>query len=119
MEVVKELYVQYGWQLSLIAIAGVVLVGILKYSNAFKKQPEQIRHYIYVGLAMVISMGGAVIYLAINKQLTADLFVAFTVTIYALNQTFYNLYKVTPLKDLFGKLFTLIFQHEKKETDKK
>ena len=55
----------YGLPITLIALLGVMVLGILKYCNVFSKIAEKYRHWIYIGISVAISVVGTVIYLAI------------------------------------------------------
>lgn len=98
----------YGWQLALIALAGIIILGILKYCNVFKKFDEKIRHVLYMIISVGISIIGAIIYLAYAHQLTVEYIFVIAGAILALNQTFYAIYDTTTLKDLFAKLLNWI-----------
>ena len=98
----------YGWQLALIALAGIIILGILKYCNVFKKFDEKIRHVLYMVISVGISITGAIIYLACAHQLTVEYVFVIAGAILALNQTFYAIYDTTTLKDLFAKLLNWI-----------
>lgn len=98
----------YGWQLSLIAIAGIIILGVLKYCNVFKKFDEKIRHVLYLVISVGISIIGAVIYLACIHQLTVEFAFVVAGAILALNQTFYAIYDTTTLKNLVTKLLDWI-----------
>lgn len=103
MEEILVFFSTYGWQLALIAIAGIIVLGILKYCNLFKKIEEKYRHYIYIGISVGLSLIATVIYFACVGKLTADnvgLLFGIAGAIYALNQTFYNIFKVTPINKL-------------------
>lgn len=94
----------YGWQLSLIALAGIIILGVLKYCNVFSKFDEKIRHVLYLIISVGVSLIGSVIYLACVHSLTVEFIFAVAAAIFALNQTFYSIYKNTTLKDLFVKI---------------
>lgn len=98
----------YGWQLSLIALAGIVVLGVLKYCNVFNKLDEKIRHILYLVISVGLSVVGSVIYLACIHQLTVDGAFAIAGAILALNQVFYSIYANTPLKELSKKLINWI-----------
>ena len=98
----------YGWQLALIALAGIIILGILKYCNVFKKFDEKIRHVLYMVISVGISIVGAIIYLTCAHQLTVEYVFVIAGAILALNQTFYAIYDTTTLKDLFTKLLNWI-----------
>lgn len=98
----------YGWQLALIALAGIIILGVLKYCNVFKKFDKKIRHVLYIVISVGISIIGAVIYLACVHQLTVEFAFVVAGAILALNQTFYAIYDTTTLKDLMAKLLDWI-----------
>ena len=98
----------YGWQLALIALAGIIILGVLKYCNVFKKFDEKIRHILYLVVSVGISIIGAVIYLACVHQLTVEFAFVVAGAILALNQTFYTIYSNLSLKELFTKLLDWI-----------
>lgn len=98
----------YGWQIALIALVGIVILGILKYANAFSKVSEENRKPIYFAISVGFSIVATVIYLAAIKQLNADYVVTVSIAMYALNQTMYSIYETTKLRDLLSKLFALI-----------
>ena len=98
----------YGWQLALIALAGIIILGVLKYCNVFSKFDEKIRHVFYLLISVGISIIGSIIYLACAGSLTVEFAFAVAAAILALNQTFYAIYSTTTLKDLVAKLIDWI-----------
>ncbi len=103
-----------GWQLTLIAIAGIIILGILKYANVFKKLDKKIRHILYMAISIALSLIRSVIYLACTHNLELDSFLAFASAVFALNQAAYALYDTLTLKELFNNLLDFIF-HNKEE----
>ena len=108
MEELLTFLQNYGWQLALIALAGIIILGVLKYCNVFKKFDEKIRHILYLVVSVGISIIGAVIYLACMHQLTVEFAFVVAGAILALNQTFYTIYSNLSLKELFTKLLDWI-----------
>ena len=98
----------YGWQLALIALVGIIILGALKYANAFKNVKEENRKPIYFAISVGFSLTATVIYLLIVKQFNFSHIIAVTTAIYALNQTMYSIYETTKLKDLVCKLLTFV-----------
>lgn len=94
----------YGWQLALIALAGIIILGVLKYCNVFKKLDEKVRHILYLVISVGLSVVGSIIYLACIHQLTVGGAFAVAGAIFALNQAFYTIYDTTTLKELGKKL---------------
>ncbi len=101
METITTFFSQYGLAITLIAIAGIMILGVLKYCNAFKKISEGKRHYLYLVISIGISVVATAIYLACIGAFNIEYLLAVSAAIYALNQTFYNIFKVTPVIDLF------------------
>ena len=91
METLLEFFKNYGLPITIIAVVGIVVLGILKYCNLFKKIAENKRHYIYFAISVGLSVLATIIYLLIVKQFAAGYVVAIALAIYALNQTFYNI----------------------------
>lgn len=120
MEELTKFLGQYGLPLALIAIAGVVILGILKYAGAFKKLEENVRHYVYIIIAAGVSLLGAAIYLLVNKAFEITYFFGLAGAIYALDQTFYNIFKVTKLNDLAKMVLNWVLElFNKKKDDEK
>lgn len=104
MEQIITSLATYGWQLTLIALLGVIILGILKYSNAFSKIDKEKRKPIYFGISLGFSVISAAIYLLAIKQFDMNYLLVFTATIYAINQTMYAVYETTSLRDLMSKV---------------
>lgn len=95
----------YGWQLALIALAGVIILGILKYCKVFDKFEEKLRHFFYLLVSVGISIVGSIIYLACVHQLDVVLVFTLAGAIFALNQAFYTIYDTTSLRNLLKKIW--------------
>lgn len=101
----------YGLYITLIAIVGIAVLGVMKYCNLFKKIDETKRHYIYLLISVGFSVVATAIYLAIIRGFEWDYFLAISVAMFALNQTFYSIFKVTPINKLFVTILDLIKNH--------
>ena len=110
MDTLIKFFASYGLVLTVIAIAGIIILGVLKYCNLFKKIDESKRHYIYLIISVGLSVIATVIYLAIVKQLNIEYVLTVAAAIYALNQTFYNIFKITPINALAVKILTFIIE---------
>lgn len=109
----------YGWQLALIALAGIVILGILKYANVFSKIEKENRKPIYLAISVGISLIGSAIYLSVIKKFEIGYFFAIAIAILALNQTMYSIYENTNLRDLLHKIFGAISQKIKSKIESK
>lgn len=116
MDTLIKFFTSYGLVLTVIAIAGIIILGVLKYCNLFKKIDENKRHYIYLIISVGLSVIATVIYLAIVKQLNIEYVLTVAAAIYALNQTFYNIFKITPINALAVKILTFIIELFKKKS---
>lgn len=104
----ESLFCNYGVAIMCIALAGIIILGILKYCNVFKKLDEKYRHYAYLGISIALSIIGSVIYLACVHQLTFSIVCSLAVLIFGLNQAAYAIYANTPIKELFIKVLDAI-----------
>lgn len=111
-----QFFARFGLPITLIAFAGVAILGIMKYCDLFTGLQEQTRHFVYVGISAGLSIVGSIIYLLIVGQFEPNLIVAVALAIYALNQTWYNIFKVTSFNDLMTKLLTKIIEFIKEHS---
>lgn len=105
----------YGWQLALIALIGIVILGVLKYANVFSGIDN--RKPVYFCISVGISAIGAGVYLIITGAFNVSYLVTVTVAIYGLNQTMYAVYETTTLRDLLKKVFEFLKNKKKKAND--
>ena len=68
MNEIIAFFAKYGLILTLIAVVGVIILGIMKYCNLFKKLPEKSRHYVYLIISIGLSVIATIIYLLIVGQ---------------------------------------------------
>lgn len=115
MENLINFLATYGVAITIIAIAGIVILGVLKYCNLFKKIAENKRHYIYLAISIGFSVLATLVYLLIVKQFEIGYFLTIAAAIYALNQTFYNIFKVTSINKLATKILDFVLSFIKKK----
>ena len=97
MEELVVFFANYGLWITLIAIVGIAGLGVMKYCNLFKKIDETKRHYIYLLISVGFSVIATAVYLAVIGAFEWNYFLAVSGAMYALNQTFYAIFKVTPV----------------------
>ena len=100
MEELLTFFASYGLPLTIIAVIGIVGLGILKYTGAFSKLDEKVRHIIYFAISVGFSIIASAVYLLIIKQFEISFLVAISAAIYALNQAFYSIFSVTSFDEL-------------------
>ena len=118
MDELIQFFAKFGLPITLIAFAGIAILGIMKYCNLFTGLKEQTRHFVYVGISAGLSIIGSIVYLLIIGQFELNSIVAIALAIYALNQTWYNIFKVTSFNDLMANLLTKIIELIKKHSKK-
>ncbi len=118
MEELIIFYNTYGWQLALIALLGIVILGVLKYTNAFKKIEKPKRKPIYLAITVGFSLIATCVFLAATNQFNVEYLVAVTTAIYGLNQIFYTIYENTKLRDLMVLILEIIKQQIQKKGEK-
>lgn len=104
MDEILIFFQQHGLWLTVIAVVGIILLGILKYANAFSRLNEKVRHAVYLVITVGLSIVGSVIYLACTSTLDTAYIFTVAAAILALNQAFYSIYSNTSLKDLLAKI---------------
>ena len=108
MDQLELFLINYGWQLGLIALGGIILLGILKYANAFSKVEKEKRKPIYFAISIGFSLVATIIYLLCIEQFDLSYVVTITIAIYGLNQTMYAIYETTKLRDLIAMILDII-----------
>lgn len=111
MDEILIFFQTHGLWLTLIAVLGIVILGILKYCGAFKKLKESYRHVCYLAISVGVSLIGSLIYLACVKQFSWEYIITLAGTIFALNQSAYAIYSTTSLKELFIKIIDWVKEH--------
>ena len=110
----------HGWQVALIALLGIILLGILKYCNVFSKVDKEKRKPIYFAISVGASLVGTIVYLLIIGQFSIEYIIGVTGIIYGLNQAAYTFFENTKLRDLSVKLLDwLVNLFKKKVAEKK
>ena len=100
MEELTSFITAHGWQVSGIAILGIIILGILKYANAFSNFDSKRKKLIYLIISISFSVIFSTIYLLIIKKFSIAYLSTLSAAIYALNQSFYTIYENTSLRDL-------------------
>lgn len=95
-----NILVNYGLPVLTIACITILLIGILKYFDVFKKVPQDNRKPIYYVLNYVFVFILVAIYYAIFKRPFDD-YVAYSLVSATAVTGLYSLYENTKLRDLF------------------
>ena len=101
MEELQAFFINHGLWFGTIALAGVILLGVLKYCKVFKKiTNDTYRKITYLLCSVGFSLIGCVIYMLCTHCFSWVTLFPLAGSIWALNQTFYNIFKTVKLNDL-------------------
>jgi len=119
MEQLAMFYAQYGWQLTIIALLGIILLGVLKYANVFNNIAKENRKPVYLAISLGFSIIASIVYLLIVDRFSVEYMLTVTPALFALNQGMYAVYENTKLRDLLKKVFEKLMEElNKKFTNK-
>ena len=108
MELLPQFFADYGLAIGLIALAGVIVLGVLKYCKVFEKiANEQLRHLVYILCSVGLTLIGIMIYLLCTTW-DWTVFLSLVPIIWGLNQAMYNVFKATKLNDLCAKILDFL-----------
>ena len=116
LEQLVVFYETYGLYIALIALLGIILLGVLKYANVFSKIEKAKRKPIYLAITVGFSVVATAIYLLIVKQFDLGYLITVATGMFALNQTMYSVFETTGLRELVVKVLDLITKKAKGET---
>jgi hypothetical protein len=117
MEILATFFEQFGLASTIIAIIGIMLLGVMKYCNLFRSLEESTRHRLYVLISVLLTLLGCTVYTIIIGQFNLQLIIAMSPIIYALNQAFYSIFSVTPLKNIIATLLTKYLNFKREHSD--
>lgn len=100
----------YGWQMTVLAVSGIFLLGVLKSVKAFDwiriyavegeekilqvDKTKQVKKIVYTFISAGLSIAACCVYLTIiNTELTATLILTISGTVWSLNTFAYMLYE--------------------------
>ena len=100
----------YGWQMTVLAVSGIFLLGVLKSVKAFdwikiystvdgaktlnEPKTKQLKKVVYTVISAGLSVAACCVYLTIiNTELTATLILTISGTIWSMNTITYMLYE--------------------------
>ena len=118
-----DFFKMYGWQLGLLALSGMVLLGFLKKVGVFNKLKKEYRKYVFFGLSAVFSIIACTVYLLLINGFEWVSYLVLCGMVFAVTYIGYGFYEHTPARWLWNKLidlvvlgvkklFTLIFVHK-------
>lgn len=117
VDVIINFFTTYGWQLGLLALSGIVVLGFLKKVGVFKKLKDDYKKYVYFGLSCLFSIVACTIYLLINGAFAWGSYAVLCLMVMVVTIVSYHIYEHIGLRwvwnkclDLIGKLIKYVVQ---------
>ena len=88
-ELILDFFKEYGLNLSLLALSGIVILGCLKWFGCFKKINATYKKYVYFGISCALSIIACTIYILathsfvwVNYLILCGAVIGFTIAVY-------------------------------------
>lgn len=123
VKIILDFFKNYGWQLGLLSLSGIVILGLLKKIGIFKKLNEKYKKYVYSGISVLLSIIACTIYILATSKFEIVSYLTMCGLVIVSTITAYHIYEHTGARwlwnkfvdllwDAIKKLFTLIFIHK-------
>ena len=111
---ILDFFKNYGWQLGLLSLSGIVILGLLKKIGVFKKLDEKYKKYVYSGTSALLSIVACTIYILITSQFEIISYLTMCGLVIVTTITAYHIYEHTGARWLWNKFFDLLLDAIKK-----
>lgn len=102
--VVLDFFKTYGWQLGLLSLSGIVVLGCLKWFGCFKKVNDKYKKYLYFGLSVAFSIIACTIYILATHSFNWVSYLLLCVAVIGVTLVAYGIYENTGLRALWIKV---------------
>ena len=102
--VVLDFFKTYGWQLGLLSLSGIVVLGCLKWFGCFKKINSKYKKYLYFGLSVALSIIACTIYILANHSFNWISYLLLCIAVIGVTLVAYGIYENTGLRELWIKV---------------
>ena len=126
MDIIK-FFTQFGWQMTVLAVSGIFLLGVLKMSGAFskvkiyvkdkngtkvisEKNTIQFKKFLYMFISVLLSVAACSVYLYIRKEINIVFIATLTIPVFGLNQIAYGIYENLGVRTVWKMLLDKIKQ---------
>lgn len=110
-EMILHFFRDYGWQLTVLATSGIIMLGIIKSLGAFKKVPDKGKKYLYYGISCILSILACTSYILIQHSFEWRAYLILIAGIIGYTSAIYTLYENTGIRDLLKKLIFVPVKH--------
>lgn len=123
VKIILDFFKNYGWQLGLLSLSGIVILGLLKKIGVFKKLNEKYKKYVYSSISVLLSIIACTVYILATSKFEIVSYLTMCGLVIVSTITAYHIYEHTGARwlwnkfvdllwDAIKKLFTLIFIHK-------
>lgn len=100
-KMIGEFFKNYGWQLTLLALSGILVLGFLKWVGVFNKLKDTSKKYVYYALSCVLSIIACTIYILVTKSFDWASYGILCGAVVGLTGAVYTIYENTGLRKLW------------------
>lgn len=100
-KMIGEFFKNYGWQLTLLALSGIVVLGFLKWVGVFNKLKDESKKYVYYALSCVLSIIACTIYILVTHTFAWASYGILCGAVIGLTGAVYTIYENTGLRKLW------------------
>ena len=98
---IGELFKNYGWQLTLLALSGIAVLGFLKWVGVFDKVKPEAKKYVYYGISCLLSIIACTIYILATHTFAWASYGILCGAVVGLTGAVYTIYEYTGLRKLW------------------
>lgn len=103
---IGEFFKNYGWQLTLLALSGIAVLGFLKWVGVFDKVKPEAKKYVYYGISCLLSIIACTIYILATHTFAWASYGILCGAVVGLTGAVYTIYENTGIRKLW-KTFVL------------
>ena len=98
---IGEFFKNYGWQLTLLALSGIIVLGFLKWVGVFNKVKADVKKYVYYGLSCILSIVACTIYILATHTFAWASYGILCCVVIGVTGAVYIIYENTGLRKLW------------------
>ena len=110
-DMIIQFFKLYGWQLTILATSGIVLLGILKSFGTFNKVKKEFKKYLFYAISCTFSILACTSYILLMHSFEWRAYLILIAGIIGYTSAIYTLYENTGIRDLLKKI---LFEPTKK-----
>ena len=100
-EMIGDFFKNYGWQLTLLALSGIIVLGFIKWIGVFKNLKADNRKYVYYALSCGLSIVACTIYILATKSFAWASYGILCGAVVCFTGAVYTIYENTGLRKLW------------------